>query len=225
MDSLPWHAGYFADEGELYEWEGDEGGEDEDEDLGGRPRSYDPDDWPDPEAYKRSPTSVTGIAATAFGLAVIESLIADMQRQLKSLPKRSGEGLKPIYGPTPVPGGLLAQVISSSETQITELQMLQNLRSQRLSGKEVSQEGLTQKAFSAAWGHKTEIVVTTVGLGALIYIVPRLGPAFPAFARVVPMVAALFIKTGRHAQAEAEFSMKAAEFDYLGQEISEIGIV
>ena len=131
MDSLPWHAGYFAEEGEIYEWDESE---DEEDDQGDGLDPY--DDLrraiPDPDDLKNikggKPQSTTSIAATPYGMAVLASLIADMQKQFGSLPKPSGEGLKPIYAPTRVPGGLLNQVVASSETQITELQRLQNLR-------------------------------------------------------------------------------------------------
>lgn len=229
MNSLPWHAGYFADEGEVYEWEEEEDdqgdGLDPFDDL--RRKMPDADDL---EHIKgREPQSVTSIASTPYGMAVIDSLIADMQRQLGHLPRRSGGGLEPIYGPMPVPGGILGQVVASSETQITELQRLQNLRLPPPSHQGASQEGLTQKIFSALYGHKTEIVVGTLATGALIYILPKIGGggggALPAFARAAGPLAALFIKTGRHAMAEADFQDKVDNFDYAGQEMSEIGTV
>jgi len=228
MNSLPWHGGYFADEGEVYEWEEDEEDERSDgldpfDDL--RRKIPDPDDLDVIKGGK--PQSTTSITSTPYGLAVIASLIADMQKQLGSLPKRSGGGLQPIYGPTPVPGGLLAQVVSSSETQITELQKLQNLRLPPPSHQGVSQEGLIQKVFSVVWANKTELVVATVATGALIYIWPKGGGGgvLPAFARAAGPLAALFIKTGRHAMAEADFQDKLDNFDYAGQEMSEIGVI
>ena len=226
--SLPWHIGYFGDEGELYEWEDDEEDERSDgldpfDDLGRR--MPDPDDLENIKG--RPPQSATSIAATPYGMGVIDSLIADMQRQFGHSPQRSSTGLKPIYVPTPVPGGLLEQVIASSETLVTELQRSQNLRLPPPSQKEESPGGLTQKVFSAAWGRKTEIVVGTVATGALIYILPKGGGggALPAFARAAGPLAALFIKTARHAMAEADFQDKVDNFDYHGQEISEIGVV
>ena len=231
MNSLPWHVGYFADEGELYEWEPDEeGGPDEDPETESPWEQFRrfPDDWkPDPEHYWRKPKLTTSIAATPYGMAVVASLIADMQRQLGHLPQRSGGGLQPIYGQTPVPGGLLGQVVASSETQITELQRLQNLRLPPPSERGGSREGLTQRMFSAAWGNKTEVVVATIATGALIYILPKGGGsgALPGFARAAGPLAALFIKTGRHAMAEADFQDKVDNFDYAGQEMSEIGTV
>ena len=227
MDSLPWHVGYFADEGEVYEWDDDEedqgDGLDPFDDI--RRRMPEADDL---EHIKgRKPQSTTSITSTPYGLAVVASLIAGMQKQLGSLPKRSGGGLKPIYGPTPVPGGLLGQVVASSEIQITELQRLQNLRLPPPSHQGESQEGSIQKAFSAVWAHRTEIVVVTVATGALIYILPKGGGggAVPALARAAGPLAALFIKTGRHAMAEADFQDKVDNFDYAGQEMSEIGTV
>ena len=236
MNSLPWHVGYFADEGEVYEWEPEEEGEQEEKEEDPETESpweqfrRFPDDWkPDPEHYWRVPTLTTSIAATPYGMAVVASLIADMQRQLGHLPQRSGGGLQPIYGPIPVPGGLLGQVVASSETQITELQRLQNLRLPPPSHQGVSQEGLIQKAFSAVWANKTEAVVAIIATGALIYIVPKIvgggGGVLPAFARAGGPLAALFIKTGRHAMAEADFQDKVDNFDYAGQEMSEIGTV
>jgi len=231
MDSLPWHGGYFADEGELYEWD-----EDLDEpEIEKYPdtsdwyqRAKDVQEWWSDYENLRRRQSTTSIASTPYGLAVIASLIADMQKQLGNLPKRSGGGLQPIYGPTPVPGGLLGQVVSSSETQITELQRLQNLRLPPPSHQGVSQEGSIQKVFSAVWAHKTELVVATIATGALIYILPKAGGgggALPALARAAGPLAALFIKTGRHAMAEADFQDKVDNFDYAGQEMSEIGTV
>lgn len=229
MDSRPWHGGYFADEGELYEWE-----EEEDERSDGldpfddmRRRMPDADDLENIKG--RPPQSTTTIAATPYGLGVIESLIADMQRQLGHLPQPLGTGLKPIYVPIPVPGGLLEQVVASSETQVTELQRLQNLRSQPPSQQEESQEGLTQRAFSAAWGHKTEIVLATVAGGALLYLFPPAGPGAlrvaPVLVRSAPILVALYAKVAQHTKAEAEFKYKVDNFDYLGQEVSEIGVV
>lgn len=230
MNSLPWHVGYFADEGEVYEWEDEQDDQDDQgdgldpfDDL--RRRMPDADDLENIKG--RPPQSGTTIAATPYGLAVIASLIADMQKQLGNLPKRSGGGLQPIYGPTPVPGGLLGQVVASSETQITELQRLQNLRLPPPSHQGASREGSIQKVFSAVWAHKTEMVVVTIATGALIYILPKGGGggALPALARVAGPLAALFIKTGRHAMAEADFQDKVDNFDYAGQEMSEIGTV
>ena len=210
MNSLPWHVGYFAEEGEMYEWEED------DDDLGdgiGKKIKDAFDEWKDYEDLRRTPQEVTSIAATPYGLAVIASLVADMQRQLGHLPKSSGAGLKPIYGPVPVPGGLLNQVVASSETQITQLQFVQNNHSQRPSPQSESQKGSTRTLFSAVWARKTEIVVATVATGALIYILPKGGGggALPAFARVAGPLAALFIKTGRDAIAEAEFQESMVE--------------
>jgi hypothetical protein len=227
MNSLPWHVGYFADEGEVYEWEAEEDDQEGDgldrfDDL--RRKIPDADDLEQIKGGK--PQSTTSIAATPYGLAVIESLIADMQKQFGHSPQISGAGLKPIYAPNQVPGDLLAQVVASSETQITELQKLRNMRSQLQPRQEESQEGLYRRMLTAAYGHKTEIVVTTVATGALIFITRGGGGgALPAFARVVGPLAALFIKTGRHALAEADFQDKADNFDYAGQEMSEIGTV
>jgi hypothetical protein len=230
MDSRPWHVGYFADEGELYEWEEEEDPEEDpveelDRDFG---KDYGPDDWPDPEHFFRRPTSVTSIAATPYGLSVIASLIADMQRQLGHLPQSSKTGLKPIYAPNQVSEDLLGLVVASSESIVTQLEAQALARSRLQSRQEVSQGGLIQRALSAGWAHKTEIVLSVLGGGAVLYIVGRSGGAgiaAPALARMVGPMTALFIKIAQQARVEAEYEVKMANFDYLGQEVSEIGVI
>lgn len=223
MDSRPWHVGYFADEGELYEWEPEE--EDEEEGSG-----LDPfDDWPDPEQLGRRPRSVTSIASTPYAQGVIDSLIRDMRQQLGLSPENSGYGLKPIYVPNRVPGAILNQAVASSETLVTELQRSQNARSPQPSQLEVSQKGRARKAWDAAFAHKTEIVLAVVAGGALLYLFPPAGPTLPRIApvliRATPALAAIYVKAAQHTKAEAEFKEKVDNFDYIGEEVSEIGVI
>lgn len=229
MTSQPWHVGYFADEGEFYEWGPDEEEDDQGDGLDPfddlRRKLPDPDDL---DAIKGGkPLSTTSIAATAMNMEVTAQLIADMQRQLGHLPESFNEGLKPIYGPERVPGSLLNQVVASSETQITQLQSSQNSRSQKPLPQSESPEGLTRKVFTALWSNKSTVVVGVVATGALIYILPKGGGggALPAFARVAGPLGALFVKTGRHAVAEAEFQDKLDNFDYAGEEMADLGVV
>jgi len=229
VDNRPWHVGYFADEGELYEWEPSEE-EEQEEDDGEDGSGLDPfDDWPDPETYLRRPTSVTSIASTPYALGVIESLIADMQEQLGYSPRNLGYGLKPVYVPNQVPGAILNQAVASSETLVTELQRSQNARLRQPSQRAVSQRGRLPKALDVAFAHKTEIVLAVVAGGALLWLFPPAAPLVPRVApvlvRAVPVLAALYVKVGQNIKAEAEFKDKVDSFDYLGEEVSEIGIV
>jgi len=231
MASLPWHVGYFADEGEMYEWEEDEGDDQDDDDDEDPGPKWDFKDFrKDKPAWPfKTKARVTSIAATPYGLGVIASLIADMQRQLGHLPTSFDEGLKPIYAPEFVPGLLLSQVVASSEDQITQLQSAQNSRSRKPLPQSESPRGLTQTVFSVAWAHKTEIVVATVAGGALLYLFPAVAGGAarvaPVLIRASPVLIALYAKVAQNAKAEAAFKYKVDNFDHLGLEVSEIGVV
>jgi len=167
VNSRPWHAGYFADEGELYEWEAEEE-EDGDEQEDG----YNPDDWPDPETYFRRPTSTTSIAATPYGLAVLASLVADMQRQLGHLPKNLGYGLEPIYSPTHASTDLLQIVVGTTEDVLTSFGPRVAQPSRPRFRPAESRGESTSGTFSEQWGTIVEIGVAALAGVALIHLFP-----------------------------------------------------
>lgn len=165
MEARPWHDGYFADEGEVYEWEPDEAEEPPQEQAD--ESRYNPDDWPDPEHYIRSPTSTTAIVATNFSLYVAGSLIADMQRRLGVLPRNLGTGLEPIYGTNVLSPDILSVVVASSESQLTSLGQPGVAPSRRPPPQGGFQRKSEKETFYDTWGQMIELgIAVTSGLAA-----------------------------------------------------------
>jgi hypothetical protein len=163
MGNRAWHAGYFADEGEIYEWEN----EDEDEDQDGTdrpdPEDLDIDDWD----YNNQPQKVTAIVATHFSLYVAGTLIADMQRRFGVLPKNLGTGLEPIYGRNALSPDILSVVVKSSESQLTNLGRPGVAPSRRPPPRGESQSRSERATFYDTWGQLIELgIVVTSGIAA-----------------------------------------------------------
>jgi hypothetical protein len=173
VDSRPWHAGYFAEEGEFYEWEEDEEDERSDgldpfDDL--RRKLPDPDDL---DAIKGGkPQSTTSIAATPYGLAVLASLVADMQRQFGVLPKNLGYGLEPIYSPTHASTDLLQMVVATTEDVLTSFGPRVSQPSRPRSRPAESRGESTRGTFSDQWATVVEIGVAALAGAALIHLFP-----------------------------------------------------
>lgn len=163
MNSRPWHAGYFADEGEEYD---EEDLEDDEEDR----------ELPDPNDLKdinwRGPQSTTSIAATPYGLAVLASLVADMQRQFGVLPKNLGYGLEPIYSPTHASSDLLQIVVATTEDVLTSFGPPVSQLSRPRSRPAESRGESRSRTFSEDWGRVVEIGVAALAGVALIHLFP-----------------------------------------------------
>jgi hypothetical protein len=163
MDNRPWHAGYFAEEGEQYEWENEDEEEDQDGTDRPGPDDLDIDDWD----YNNEGQTTTAIVATHFSLYVAGSLIADMQRRLGVLPKNLGSGLEPIYGTNVLSPDILSVVVQSSESQLTNLGRRGVAPSRRPPPQGVSPGRSERATFYDTWGQLIELgIVVTSGIAA-----------------------------------------------------------